>query len=684
MDNYQPINPNYPHILHGGDYNPEQWMEYEGIWDEDMRLMKLANCNAMTVGIFSWAVLEPEEGRFCFDFLDTIMDRLDQNGMKAVLATPSGARPAWLSAKYPEVLRTDENRVKHLHGGRHNHCLTSPVYREKVQKINRLLAERYRNHPALLAWHISNEYSGCCHCDLCQEAFREWLKKKYKNDLDELNRQWWTTFWSHTYTAWEQIESPSPIGESQLHGLLLDWNRFVTDQTVSFIENEIAPIRELTPDIPVTTNLMSTYPGLNYHKVQEMLDVVSWDSYPLWHKPDENVQVACQTAFYHDLMRGLKDGKPFMLMESTPSLVNWAPINKLKRPGMHKLSSLQAVAHGADTVQYFQWRKSRGSCEKFHGAVVDHCGHENTRVFGEVSALGETLNKLDGVVGTCVKSDAALIYDWENGWGINGLQGLNRFDKKYEETCRRHYESFWKRGINLNVIDSLQDFSNYKLVVAPMLYMIRPGVADRIEAYVKAGGTFVATYLTGMVNENDLCFLGGFPAGQLKDVFGIWNEEIDSLYETENNTVRLVSCAREYRAVDYCELIHADKAEVLAEYATDFYAGTPALTKNMYGKGTAYYIAFRDDGCFVDDFYGCLASDLDILSNLPGNLPHGVTAHTREDGRNRFWFIENYNQEPCSVRLGDGAFWDMERGISATGTVTLEPFGIRILKQSFE
>ena len=169
MDNYQPINPNYPHILHGGDYNPEQWMEYEGIWDEDMRLMKLANCNTMTVGIFSWAVLEPEEGRFCFDFLDEIMDRLAHNGMKAVLATPSGARPAWLSEKYSEVLRTDENRVKHIHGGRHNHCLTSPVYREKVQKINRLLAERYRNHPALLAWHISNEYSGCCHCNQSAE-----------------------------------------------------------------------------------------------------------------------------------------------------------------------------------------------------------------------------------------------------------------------------------------------------------------------------------------------------------------------------------------------------------------------------------------------------------------------------------------------------------------------------------
>jgi beta-galactosidase len=354
---YPPISEKCAHFLHGGDYNPDQWRATPEIWDEDMRLMKRSGCNAMSVGIFSWSSFEPEEDRYDFTWLDTIMDKLAENGLFAILATPSGARPAWMSEKYPEVLRVGADRVRNLHGHRHNHCFTSPVYRAKTAAINRKLAERYKDHPALLVWHISNEYGGECHCPVCQEAFREWLKRKYENDLDQLNNAWWTGFWSHRYTKWSQLESPAPHGESSVHGLNLDWKRFVTDQTIEFYRNEIAPLRELTPEIPVTTNLMGTYTGLDYWKFAKELDVAAWDNYPSWHNDAESTpELASRISFLHDLNRSLKGGKPFMLMESTPSLVNWQRVNKLKRPGMHLLSSLQAVAHGSDTVQYFQWR----------------------------------------------------------------------------------------------------------------------------------------------------------------------------------------------------------------------------------------------------------------------------------------------------------------------------------------
>lgn len=279
---YPPISERIPRMLHGADYNPEQWQHYPEVLAEDIRLMKLAKCNVMSVGIFSWVSLEPEEGVFTFEWLDRILDSFAENGIYAFLATPSGARPAWMSQKYPEVLRVEANRVRNLHGFRHNHCATSPVYREKVRIMNTKLAERYANHPAVIGWHISNEFGGDCHCDYCQEAFRAWVQDKY-GTLDKLNHAWWTTFWSHTITDWSQVESPAPHGETQVHAMNLDWRRFVTDQTADFIKHEIVPLKAANPAIPVTTNLMEFFEGLNYWKFADLLDVISWDSYPTWH-----------------------------------------------------------------------------------------------------------------------------------------------------------------------------------------------------------------------------------------------------------------------------------------------------------------------------------------------------------------------------------------------------------------
>ncbi|RNA68507.1 beta-galactosidase [Alteribacter keqinensis] len=644
MTKFPPISERVPYMLHGADYNPEQWLAYPDILEKDIQLMKEAKCNVMSVGIFSWVSLEPEEGHFTFEWMDQVLDRLHENGISVFLATPSGARPAWMSKKYPEVLRVEANRVRNLHGFRHNHCYTSPVYREKVQMMNEKLAERYADHPAVIGWHISNEYGGECHCDLCQDNFRDWLKEKYET-LDKLNHAWWTTFWSHTYTDWDQIESPAPHGELMVHGQNLDWKRFVTDRTIDFCRHEISPLKEKDPSIPVTTNFMGIYEGLDYWKFAGHLDVISWDAYPTWHDTQDESMNAASVGFTHDLNRSLKQGQPFMLMESTPSMTNWQDVSKLKKPGMHHLSSLQAVAHGSDTVQYFQWRKSRGSSEKLHGAVLDHYGRSDNRVFQDVKGVGETLEKLSQVTGTSVQPEVAIIFDWENRWAINDSQGPRNIGIHYERTVQEHYLPFWERGIPVDVVSMDADFSKYKVVVAPMLYMVRAGVGEKIDRFVGDGGTFVTTYLSGIADETDLAFLGGFP-GPLRETLGIRSEEIDGLHDGQTNGVAItensLGLQGEFESRELCDLIHLEGARSLAEYTGDFYEGRPALTVNHHGKGKAYYIASRNDNQFHDQFTECLVRDAGIERVVDVELPAGVTAQVRTDGQTDYVFLMNF------------------------------------------
>ncbi len=662
----------FDHIIHGGDYNPDQWIDTPEIWDEDMRLMNLAHVNSATVGIFSWAMLEPEEGVYNFDFLDKILDKLHAEGKDVILATPSGARPVWLSQKYPEVLRVEETGIRNEYGVRHNHCLTSPVYREKVRNINLRLALRYKNHPAVKMWHISNEYCGECHCELCQEAFRDWLRVEYHNNLDELNFKWWNGFWSHQVTDWSQINSPKFRGENHVSAMKLAWRRFVTDSHISFFENEIEPLREITPEIPVTTNFMKLYNGIDYQKFAKKLDLVSWDNYPAWDKSN-NVQEACDTAFVHDAFRTMGGGKPFFMMESTPSLVNWHNVNKLPRPGRQELSAIQAVAHGADSVQYFQWRKSRGGHEKYHGAVVDHCGHENTRVFKEVSRLGEVLEKLSDVVGEKCNSQVAVIADWENSWAVQYFCGYNNDHRDYFDECIKWYKPLREKGVSVDVISMEDDFSKYKLVIAPFLYMLKDGTAERIEAYIKNGGNFVTTYLSCLVDKDDLCYLGGFPADGLKDVFGIWCEETDSLPDGMTNSVTYNG--KSYNVVKVCDLLHSTGSAVLGKYEEDFYQDRPAVTENAYGEGKAYYVAFRNDDNFAADFCEMLINDANITPDTLIEADNGVTVRKRGN----LIFVMNFADVERKVRL-DKEYCDIVNGSSVNGEITLPVCGYTILK----
>lgn len=661
-----------PFFGHGGDYNPDQWRHIPGTLDEDIRLMKLAGCNLMSVGIFSWAALEPEEGKYDFDWLEDVLNRFAENGIHAFLATPSGARPAWMSAKYPEVLRVRDDGGRNFHGARHNHCFTSPVYREFVRKMNTALAERFGKHPAVVGWHISNEYGGECHCELCQQAFRDFLKEEY-GTLEALNQAWWTGFWAKTFTDWSQLHSPSSVGENGIHGMNLSWKRFVTHQTVDFMKAEIAPIREITPDLPVTTNLMFFYDGLDYFRFKDVLDFASYDNYPTWGKGEDDEQTALESAFNYDLMRSILK-KPFALMESAPSQVNWQPVCKLKKPGMHMLSCMQAVAHGADTVQYFQWRKSRGASEKFHGAVVDHVGHEHTRTFRDVSEVGDVLKKLTGVLHANTKAEAALIFDTNNRWALADCQGPRR-NMQYEKTVMEHYRALKRRGIDVDVIDETCSFEGYRLIVAPMMYMVKPGVAERLEEAVAGGATLVVTCRTGCVDQDDLCFLGGFP-GPLRKLTGIWAEETDALYDDERNGIRM-SDGKTYTCSWLCDLIHAETAQVLAEYTDDFYAGMPALTVNAFGSGRAYYIATRPDAAFLDDFYAARVPESGI-EPIIADLPVGVQTATREGENGKYLFVMNFSGKPAEVHLPEGI--DALTGEKTVGRTYLKVNGVSILK----
>ena len=626
------LNPKLPGLWHGGDYNPEQWPE--AVWDEDVRLMREARFHVATLGVFSWAALEPEEGRYEFGWLDRVVEKLSAADRYFILATPSAALPAWMSRKYPEILRTGPDRVRRLHGNRVNYAFCSPIYREKSREIARRLAERYGAHPRLLAWHLSNEYGGEDFGPEAVAAFRIWLQGKY-GTLDRLNAAYWTAFWSHTYREWDEIDAPGdPHGETAISGLTVDWRRFTTDATVDFMLNEAAPLRELSPDVPHTTNMMGTYAGLDYRRFVRYLDFASWDSYPGFGGPLTDTDTWVKVAFKHDLTRGLNEEGKWMMMEISPSSSNWYRTMTLKRPGIHRFEALQAVAHGADGVQYFQWRQSRGSQEQFHGAVVSHGTKENGRVFGEVREAGQELEDLSFLAGTRVEAEVALVYDWNARWALEAACGPVQGEKGYESTAIDHYRPFWEAGIPVDVVGPLDDLQGYKVVIAPMVYAVNADFAEAVGSFVENGGTFVTTYLTGWTDENSLVFEEGL-LGPLRRVLGLWSEEIDALPDGEANAVGFGE--RAYRAERFCELVHPTTAETLGTYEREFYAGRPALTVNRFGTGRAYYVASRNEAAFTRDLLRHVADEAGVRPLIDA-LPDGVTAQ-RRIGEDRVYIL---------------------------------------------
>lgn len=676
-------------LLHGGDYNPEQWLHMPDILKTDVAYLKKAHCNEVTMGVFSWAALEPEEGNYQFGWLQERMEAMQANGIHVILATPSGARPKWLADKYPEVLRVSETGERNYFGFRHNHCYTSPVYREKVRKINMELARRFGNNPNVLMWHISNEYGGACFCELCQQKFREYVKAKYKT-IEKLNLAWNTSFWSHTYQNFEQIEAPSKRGETMLHGLSLEWKRFVTAQTRDFLDWEVKALRDGGSEKPVTVNMMYDYDGLDYRELAKSVDVISWDTYPTWHKEQESV-TALDCGMQHDIFRSMKKDRPFLLMESCPGATNWQPVSKLKKPGMAVLSGLQAVAHGSDSVLYFQIRQSRGASEKFHGAVIDHYGGSDTRIFREVTETGLALERLKEVAGSVCRSEAAVFYDWTNRWAVNGAEGPRNKGMYYKECVQKVYNGLRRQGINVDFVGLEDSLDGYRLLAIPMGYVMTAEFTEKVREFVKNGGILVTTYWTGIVDEHDLCHLGGWPYN-LMDVLGLRAEEIDGLYDWEENEMTVASAGRQlgfseqgYSCTHLCELVKLQGAKALLSYRNDFYKGKAAVTSHEFGKGNAYHVCCDAEEAFYTELFRVLAKKHGFQNRELAYIPEGVEVTERDSEDSRYLFVQNFHHESVEVVVTD-PFWqtlyDTGCQDNGEGRRTLGGFQTLVLKKN--
>ena len=665
-------------IYYGGDYNPDQWDA--ATIDEDMRLFKKAGINLLVLPVFAWAKLEPDEGVYCFEWLDEIIEKIWANGIKVCLATPTAAQPAWLSTRYPEVLPVDIAGRRRTHGMRVMFCVNSLKYRQRAAAIAEEMAKRYAHHPALAMWHVSNEYGTYCYCPTCQAKFRLWLKKRY-GSLEGLNERWHTSFWGRTLTSFEEVTVPSELNDDYRFNpaIQLDYMRFVTDSTAECLRNERDVLKRYNPDIPVQTNMSGFIKKLDQLEMTKNLDIVGWDNYPWPTDPPYLV------AMKHDIMRGLKGGQSFLLAEQSPNQQNWQPYNKLKRPGEVRRLTYQAMAHGADSCLFFQMRQSIAGQEKFHGAIISHAGREDTRVFREACRLGHELGILgDRFLQARTRAKAAILFDWNNWWALENASGPSK-DMDYLKTVSKYYQTFYCRNIPVDIINPAMPFEDYGLVVAPMLYMTKEGVAERLTEYVRKGGTLAATVMSGLVDENDRCVFGAYP-GKLKDVLGIWVEETDALRPEEKNAVRLteegsavLGTEERYSCGFLCDLLHPVTAKALAVYEEDFYAGMPCVTVNAFGEGKAYYIGTEPDEAFLKDFFGRLCACTGCEPVYPAD--DGVEVTCRSGDKGETVFVINHNQGEAAVDFGKDKLYDLLNGCEVSGRTAIAAGDVLVLER---
>jgi len=664
----------FDNVLYGGDYNPDQWDD--ATIKEDMRLFKKANINLVTLPVFSWAKLEPDEGVYDFDWLDHILDIISENGISVNLATPTVAQPAWLSARYPEVLPVDRAGRKRTHGMRVFFCVNSLKYRERAAAIAEQMATRYKNHPALVMWHVANEYGTRCYCPTCEAQFRVWLRKRY-GSIENLNKCWHTCFWGRTVYSFDEIYLPTELNDDYRFNpvIALDYERFLTASTIDCYLNEYNVLRKHTPDIPISTNMSGFIKKLNQFEFTKHMDYVGWDNYP-WPTDPPHF-----TAFKHDLMRGLKDGASFLLAEQSPNQQNWQPYNKLKKPGEVRQLSYQAIARGADSCLFFQLRQSIGGQEKWHGAVIAHAGHENTRIFKECTQLGQELAKLgDTFLRGRTPAKVGMFFDWDS-WNAAELSSGPSRDLNYLKFVYHIYKPFHEANIAIDVLHVNRDLSGYDVIVAPMLYMLKPGVAEHITKFVESGGYFIATTMTGLVDENDQSSFGEYP-GQLKEVLGIWVEEIDGLLPDEQNTMVPVKEAADYLTAEYncsflCDVVHLRGAKALAVYGQDFYAGKPCATVNEYGKGKAFYIGTQPDDNFLKDLIGMILAEKQVKP--PYQADSGIEVTERISKKGRTIFAINNNACVSNLDLGSDNLTDLLSGKAVTGRLEIAPRDVKVL-----
>jgi beta-galactosidase len=670
-------------IRYGGDYNPEQWPRE--IWDEDYAAFELAGITTLTVGVFGWAHLQPAEDRYDFATLDAIVERASLEGKQIVLATPSGAMPPWLAHAYPDACRVDFEGRRHVYGQRHNACPSSPAFRRLSVAMAGRLAERYGDNAAVVAWHVGNEYGGACWCALCGAAFREWLRKRY-GDLDRLNEAWNTTFWSHTFTDWAQIPPPSALSEhwrgpshTAFQGITLDYRRFMSDALLSGFLAEKAAIREHVPDTPVTTNFMGLYQPIDYHRWGPHLDFAAWDNYP----PEDAsaARTAARMALAHGLMRGLRGGQPFWVMEQTPSVTACRDVNPVKRPGILRLWSWQSVAHGADAVLYFQMRQSRGACEKYHGAVLDHAGRTDTRVFREVSQLGKEFQAVgSSLLGARTPARVALLVDWDSWWAVELSDGPNR-NVRYLDVLTAYHRALWQANVSVDVVPVTADLSAYSVVVAPLLHMVKGDFAERVTSFVEQGGSFLTTALSGRVDEDDNAFLSDAP-GAFGSLLGLRIDETDAQPPDVTNPVTFTDGGGVAQGRHVFEVLvpTSGALEVCGTYSADFYTGTPAVTRTARGRGGAWYVGTLLDDPGVSAVVRAVLGEHGLAGPLADVPEVEVTERVSPDG-SRYVFILHHSDivriVPAPV---DGTDLLSGRELRAGDPLELAPSAVLVIR----
>ncbi|MFF8381880.1 beta-galactosidase [Streptomyces sp. NPDC015661] len=641
-------------LAFGGDYNPEQWDEE--VWKEDDELMRRARVNLATVGVFSWALMEPEEGRYDFAWLDAHLDRLHAGGVAVDLATPTASPPPWFTLAHPDALPVSPDGTRLTHGSRDTYCLAAPAYRRAARRIASALAERYGDHPALALWHVHNEYATLCWCKHTAAAFRVWLRARH-GSLDALNEAWGTTFWSQRYTSWEQILPPRATQWHQNPGQAVDFRRFWSDETLAAYREQRDAIRAHS-DRPVTTNLMLPgYQNLDLWAFGREVDLVAVDHYPT----APGVGAAADTAFGADRARSFGGGAPWLLMEQGTNTVYAGDRVLAKEPGDIRRHSLGHIARGADGTLFFQWRQSRAGSEQWHSAMVPHAGPDS-RTFREVTAVGEEVARLGELAGSTVRAEVAVLHDSDAWWALE-VDGLPSAGLDYHSALRRAHRALWDAGVTVDFAHPEHELSRYRLVVAPALLLLSDAGAANLSRYVADGGTLLVQPFSGAVDEHLHARLGGYPAAPLREALGIRIEEYRPLRRDEETVLSDGS-----RATEWSESLRTEGAEALVTYTGGMLGGRPALTRHGFGAGQGWYLSTRLDDTGYAALVTRLLADAGVAPDLPG-LPSGVEAVTRHAPGGRRWHILINHRadvvplpEPAHDLLTDGLLHELPPG----------------------
>jgi beta-galactosidase len=458
-------------------YYPEHWPE--AWWAEDARRMREAGITYVRIGEFAWSRYEPSRGHFDWGWLDRAIEILGTAGLKVVLGTPTCTPPKWLVDEFPEIIPYDEQGQPRGFGSRRHYTFSSRAYVAESHRIVEVLAKRYGENPFVVGWQTDNEYG--CHDTILSwgpedlKGFRDWLRRTYQSP-EQLNEAWGNAFWSMDVQDFDQVALPALAVTETNPAARLDFWRFHSDQVVAYNRMQCEIIRAHSPGRWITHNMMGFFNDYDHWAVGRDIDVASWDSYPVGFTERfpfgeaEHLRWA-ETAhpdiapYFNDLYRAVGRGR-FWIMEQQPGPVNWADWNPVPKPGMVRLWTWEALAHGAEAVSYFRWRQAVSGQEQMHAGLNLPGQHEWSQGGREASQVGTELARL-GQLPETVRAPVAMVHDYESSW-ITRIQPQGR-DFDHATLMFRWYEAVRRLGLDIDFVPPGGDLSGYSLVLVPIL-----------------------------------------------------------------------------------------------------------------------------------------------------------------------------------------------------------------------